>query len=77
MIFSENIFQSDLFHELVPHNDAFMVAQMVKYLPAMRETQIQSLIWEDPWRREWLPTPVFWPGVFQDCMVHGVAKSWT
>ena len=64
MIFSENIFQSDLFHELVPHNDAFMVAQMVKYLPAMRETQIQSLIWEDPWRREWLPTTVFLPGKF-------------
>ena len=64
MIFSENIFQSDLFHELVPHNDAFMVAQMVKYLPAMRETQIQSLIWEDPWRREWLPTLAFLPGEF-------------
>ena len=26
---------------------ASLVAQMVKYLPAMRETQIQSLIWED------------------------------
>ena len=47
MTFSENIFQSDLFHELVPYDDAFLVAQMVKYLPAMRETQIQSLIWED------------------------------
>ena len=21
-----------------------------------------SLGWEDPWRREWLPTPVFLPG---------------
>ena len=20
--------------------------------------------WEDPWRREWLPTPVFLPGAF-------------
>ena len=47
MTFSENNFQSDLFHELVPYDDAFLVAQMVKYLPAMRETQIQSLIWED------------------------------
>jgi len=24
-----------------------------------------------PWRRERLPTPVFWPGEF-----HGVSKSW-
>ena len=24
--------------------------------------QVQSLGWEDPWRREWLPTPVFLPG---------------
>ena len=25
-----------------------LVAQMVKHLPAMRETQVQSLGWEDP-----------------------------
>ena len=30
-----------------------------------------------PWRREWLPTPVFWSGEFMDCIVHGVAKSQT
>ena len=29
-----------------------------------------------PWRREWLPTPVFWPGEFHG-LFHGVAKSWT
>ena len=28
-----------------------------------------------PWRREWLPTPVFWPGEFH--VVHEVAKSQT
>ena len=39
-----------------------LVAQMVKILPAMRETSVQSLDWEDPWRREWQPTPVFLPG---------------
>ena len=32
--------------------------------PAMWETWVQSLGWEVPWRREWLPTPVFWPGEF-------------
>ena len=27
-----------------------------------------------PWRRERLPTPVFWPENSMDCMVHGVEK---
>ena len=43
---------------------AFPVAQLVKNPPAMRETWVQSLGWEIPWRRESLPTPVFWPGEF-------------
>ena len=30
-----------------------------------------------PWRRERLPTPVFWPGEFLGCIVHGVAESRT
>ena len=31
-----------------------------------------------PWRRERLPTPVFWPGAFHGLyIVHGVAKSQT
>ena len=34
---------------------------MVKNLPAMQETQVQSLGWEDP---QWLPTLVFWPREF-------------
>ena len=37
---------------------------MVKNPPAMRETWVLSLGLEIPWRREWLPTPVFWPGEF-------------
>ena len=41
-----------------------LVAQMVEYLPAMWEIQVQSLCREDPWRREWLPTQVFLPGEF-------------
>ena len=36
-----------------------------KNLPAMWETWVRSLGWEDPtWRRERLLTPVFWPGEF-------------
>ena len=30
----------------------------------MWETQVRSLGQEDPWRREWLPTPEFLPGEF-------------
>ena len=37
---------------------------MVKNLLAMWEIQVQSLHWEDPLRREWLPTSVFLPGEF-------------
>ena len=39
-------------------------AVTVKNLPARQETWVQSLDGEDPWRREWLPTPVFLPGEF-------------
>ena len=39
--------------------------------PAMRETWVRSLGWEDPWRREQLPTRVFWPGEF-----HGLYSPW-
>ena len=38
---------------------ASLVVQVVKNLPAMWETWIQSLGWEDPWRKAWQPTPVF------------------
>ena len=39
-----------------------LVAQMVKNPPAMQETQVWSLGGKIPWRREWLPTPVFLSG---------------
>ena len=47
------------------------MAQLVKYPPTMQETWVQFLGWEDPWRRERLPTPVFWPGEF-----HGLYSPW-
>ena len=39
---------------------ASLVAQLVKNPPAMQETWVGKI----PWRREMLPTPVFWPGEF-------------
>ena len=41
-----------------------LVAQMVKNLPSMQETQVQSLGREEPLEKERLPTPIFWPGGF-------------
>ena len=35
------------------------MAQLVKNLPAVQETPVQFLGQEDPWRRDRLPTPVF------------------
>ena len=40
------------------------MSQRVKNPLAMQEPQemqVWSLGWEDPWRREWQPTPVFLP----------------
>ena len=35
---------------------------MLENLPAMQETQVASWLGNIPWRKEWLPTPVFLPG---------------
>ena len=45
---------------------ASLVAQMVKNPPTMRESKpgFDPQVGKIPWRREQLPTPVFWPGEF-------------
>ena len=56
---------------------ASLVAQMVKNLPAIQETQVQSLGGEDPLEKG---SPVLqYSGLenSMDSIVHGVAKSWT
>ena len=40
------------------------MTQTVKCLPAMPETRVQSLGWDDPLEKEMQPTPVFLPGKF-------------
>ena len=42
------------------------VAQMVKNLPAVLETEFDPWVWKILWRREWLPTLVFLPGEFHE-----------
>ena len=56
---------------------AFLVAHLVKNLPAMWETWVRFLGWEDPLEKGKQATPVFWPGEFHGLIVYGVAKSWT
>ena len=60
---------------------ALVVAQIVKNLPAMQETRVQSLGWEDlgegngnPLQYSCLENPLD-RGAWQ-ARVHGVAKSW-
>ena len=50
---------------------ASLVAQLVKYPPAMWVTWVQTLGWEDPLEKGTLPTPAFWPGEF-----HGLYSPW-
>ena len=50
---------------------ASLVAQLVKNPPAMRETRVRSMGWEDPLEKGTILTPVFWPG---EC--HGLYSPW-
>ena len=62
---------------------AFLVVQKVKNLPAMRETWVRFLAWEDP-LEEGMVTPLQYScldnpmdkGAWQ-ATVRGVVKSWT
>ena len=55
------------------YNGASLVVQLVKNPLAMQETWVRSDPWlgKIPWKRERLPTPVFWPGEF-----HGLYRQW-
>ena len=50
---------------------ASLLAQLVRNIPAMWETWVRSLGWEDLLEKGRLPTPVFWPGEF-----HGLYSPW-
>ena len=41
---------------------ASLVAQMIKNLLAKGRTEFNPWVRKIPWRKEWLPTPVFLPG---------------
>ena len=60
-----NSFKNTEFRRLLPSPWDSLVTQIVQSPPAMQETWVRSLGWEDPWRREWQPAPVYLPGEFQ------------
>ena len=60
------------------HSWASLVAQLVKNPPAMRETWVQSLGWEDS-PGEGKGYPLQYSGLKNSmvCIVHGITKSYT
>ena len=53
-----------------------LVAQMVKNLPSMQETQVRSLDQEEPLEKERLPSPIFWPGEFHGQRILAGYSPW-
>ena len=54
------------------------MAQLVKNPPAVLDTWVRSLGWEDSLEKgKGYPLQVFWPGEFMNYTVHGVSKSQT
>ena len=56
---------------LLQYSWASLVAQLVKNLPALWESWVQPLGWEDPLEKGKATTPVFWPEEF-----HGLYSPW-
>ena len=54
-----------------PYSWASLMAQLVKNPPAMWENWFNPWVGKIPWRRERLPTSVFWTG---EC--HGLYSPW-
>ena len=55
----------DIWETLFIHSSS-MLAQKLKNFPEMQETQVQTLGQEDPLEKQWLPTPLFFPGEFHE-----------
>ena len=53
------------------------MAQLVKNLPTIQETWVQSLGWEDPWEKGKTTHSIILTWRIPLTIAHGVAKSWT
>ena len=64
-----------------PSEVDYIWASLVKNPPAVQETQVRSLGWEDPLETGMVTHPVFLPGeihgqrILEGYTVHGVAES--
>ena len=63
-----NVFQHSLDHK---------ACSTTLYSAFFRRPGFDSWVGKIPWRRERLPTPVFWPGEFYGLYSCGVSKIWT
>ena len=72
---SQSIPLECFFHSM--YHSASLVAQMVKNPPAMRETWVWSLGWEDSLEKVMATHPSTLACRIPRTIVHGVAKSWT
>ena len=61
---SPHIFRIKIFFKTKCHLVSTLRAQLVKNPPAMQETPLDPWVGKIHWRRERLPTPVFWTGEF-------------
>ena len=65
----------------LPYSWASLVAQQVKNPPAMQETWVRSLGWEDLLEKgKAAPSSILaWriPWAVENSIVHGITKSWT
>ena len=55
---------SPLFPQRREATSAFLVTQLVKNPLQCRRPGFNPSVGKIPWRRKWLPNPVFWPGEF-------------
>ena len=51
-IFFPSLFKKNIYFNLCIYLGASLVAQTVKSLPEMQETQVRSLHWEDPLEKD-------------------------
>ena len=61
------------------YSQASLLAQLVKNLPAMQETWVQSLVWEDPLEKGKAThsSILAWRMPWTVCIVHGASESQT
>ena len=59
-----------------PNIKASLIAQLVRIHLQCRRSQFDSWVGKIPWRRDRIPTPVFWTGEFQGLYSPWVIKGW-